>query len=224
MLDPPKLYVKTIHDALPVGREILSGVPTLSPELLLAGATHFVKHQWPQALAFLWTSVEQVLGQAWKMRVIDDSQSLEQPIPGRKDFLKDFRTWSASTKVEVLFQKGLMGPGEYALISVARKARNDFIHVGTPPSQTQAEAALDGLLQLISLVTTEFQDKDRLGNVATLIRQHFRGEFIPKRRNLDPDECSHWLPIPPIPGDPQWGDKPYERIPELQLKPLDGDG
>ncbi|MCH8262083.1 MAG: hypothetical protein IIA77_03390 [Proteobacteria bacterium] len=59
-----------------------------------------------------------------------------------------------------------------------------------------------------------------MNNIVEIIEKHLRGELIPKKQTFSKEEVTHWLPMPPIPGDKNWGDEDYEIIEELKLKKL----
>lgn len=221
LLNPIEIPVSDLEQSLAKGMGILDKLPKLSSSLLLNGVTHFVKHQWAEALVFLWTSIEQVIGHIWNSEILRKRNDSGEEISGRKKFLQDYRTWSTSTKVEMLYQNSLIGSGEYQLLNNARKARNDFVHRAVKPTQINAESALDSLFQLVSLAVTEYKKHDFLSEPKELVMRNLRGELLPKKRSFNLDEVSHWLALPPIPGDVNWGDEPYEIIEELQLKPVE---
>jgi hypothetical protein len=80
--------------------------------------------------------------------------------------------------------------------------------------------ALDGLFKLISLVNSDYKTTKSLDAVLKKILNNTLGNKAPKKKVYKKDEVTHWLSIPPLPGDPDWGDKEYEIIDELVLKPI----
>jgi hypothetical protein len=44
--------------------------------------------------------------------------------------------------------------------------------------------------------------------------------LFPEKARVETPDVTHWLAIPPLPGDPQWGDSPYEFIEGLWLQPV----
>jgi hypothetical protein len=215
---PNIVTVREITEARSVGKSILKRIPELSCSVLLNGVTYFVKHQWAEALVFIWTSIEQLLSHIWVSEVIKKKPSGEV-IPNRIAFLKDNRTWSTSAKVELLYQNDLIGSEEYRLLNNARKARNDFVHEGNKPIQENAESALDALLSIMSLYTSFFKKSKDLDSVKTLLMKHFRGDGLPKKTAYSVDEVSAYMVIPPIPGDKTWVGE-YEIIDELQFQDI----
>ena len=134
--------------------------------------------------------------------------------------MKDFRTWTTSTRIEALFQKNIIPIDVYSLLNFARKTRNDFIHNGKPLSKEKVDNALTGLFQLISLIISNYTSTTELSETLEVIKRNQRGELFPKKAKLEKDEVKYWLEPPALPGDSQWGDKEYEIIEELVLKPL----
>ena len=220
LLNPKTILNTEIEEAYIKGSKVLSKINKLSPNLLLNGTSHYVKHQWAEGLIFLWSTIEQVIDIIWERKIITDKSNSKNVIEGRRNFLKDFRTWSISTKIEVIFQKELISSSEYQLLSKSRKARNDFVHKGKILNKKIVKDCLVVLFRLISLTISDFKDVALLNDTLENIFANERGDLFPKKNRYSSEEVSHWLSIPPIPGDKDWGDKNYEIIEELVLKPL----
>jgi hypothetical protein len=75
----------------------------------------------------------------------------DDPSKSRRDQLGDTRTWTASARIELLFQKRLLSLDTFKALSVARKARNDLSHEGKPPSENDARRAYEGVCGLLSV-------------------------------------------------------------------------
>jgi len=220
LLRPDVVRVSTVRQAISAGRLRFGQLSPLVPETLLHGTTFYARNQWADALVHLWTSVEQLIEGIWSDRLVHLSR-----VPGvtdgrRKAFLSDNRTWTASTRLEVLFQKSLIPDKTYALLDIARQGRNRFAHTGAIPTVEVAEAALEGLFQLVSLRATGFAETGLLRDIAELVkgRSHLYASWDRQGKPLE--GVTHWMELPPIPGDPRWGDTPFEIIDELQLKEL----
>ncbi len=218
LLNPISISTDEIQNAFKKGKEIFDNIPNLSPNMLLDGTSYYVSNQWSESLIFLWTSIEQLINQIWGKEVID--KEIDGVIEGRKDFLKDFRTWTTSTRIEALFQKDIIPFEVYKLLNLARKSRNDFIHNGKQLTKEKVDNALTGLFELISLIVSEYKSTSELLETLASIEQNQRGDLFPKKERLGKDEVTHWLEPPALPGDSRWGDKEYEIIEELVLKPL----
>lgn len=215
---PQTISVIDLENAYLEGKKIFQRLTNLTPNMLLNGTSHFVRHLWAESLIFLWTSIEQVINIIWKKEIIDIN--IGDVVEGRPNFLKDFRTWTSSTRIEVLYQKGLINIEVYKLLNSARKSRNDFIHNGGKLNQEKVKPALDGLFKLISLFITEYKNSTHLDKTLEIIYRNQRGDLYPKKTVYEKDEVTHWLAVPPIPGDNNWGDKEYEKIEEITLYPL----
>ncbi|TYP69684.1 hypothetical protein [Aquimarina intermedia] len=218
LLEPNSITITELQDSYKKGELIFEKIKNLSPNMLLDGTSHYVRNQWSESLIFLWTSIEQLVNQIWKTQVID--KEINGIVEGRKDFLKDFRSWTTSTRIEVLFQKGYIPLEVYRLLNFARKTRNDFIHNGKQLNKEKVDNALVGLFNLISLIVSDYKSINELNETLESIQKNQRGELFPKKKVLDNGEVTHWLEVPAIPGDSHWGDKEYEIIDELVLKPL----
>jgi hypothetical protein len=221
LLEPTSIRTKTMQTAYTKGKEIFSSLENLSPSLYLNGTSNYVKQQWTEALLFLWTSLEQVINIMWENKIIKEVQSqTENTIQGRTKFLNDFRTWTSSTRIELLYQKGFIQTKDYQLLNVARKTRNDFIHNGKAVIESTVLSAIEALFRLMSLVATDYQSASILDETIALVLSNGRAEFYPKKTVYKPEDLKYYLKLPPIPGDKDWGDKTYEIIEELILQPL----
>jgi hypothetical protein len=103
-----------------------------------------------------------------------------------------------------------------------RKARNAFAHDGIPPTQEIATKALSGCFEFASLCASGFQRDDQFSKVVDMIVGRCNADLIPKKTRFDMSEVSHWIYLPPLPGDIQWGNEPYEVIEDLCLRALHG--
>ncbi|NOU19951.1 MAG: hypothetical protein HOO91_20520 [Bacteroidales bacterium] len=218
LLNPVSISIDEIHKAYKNGKSIFDKIPNLSPNMLLDGTSNYVSNQWSESLVFLWTSIEQLINQIWEKEIVD--KEIDGIIEGRKTFLKDFRTWTTSTRIEALFQKGFIPIEVYKLLNLARKTRNDFIHNGKQLNKEKVDNALVGLFELISLIVSDYKSINELSETLNVIIKNQRGELFPKKTRFEKNEVTHWLAIPPLPGDSHWGDKEYEIIDDLSLKPL----
>ncbi|MBZ5655408.1 MAG: hypothetical protein LAO56_09010 [Acidobacteriia bacterium] len=220
LLKPETILVSELQKAVVIGRARLAEIGSVAVETLLYGATFFARNQWVESLIHLWTSTEQIVEAIWRDRVLSAPAVTGIPTKSRLAFLKDHRTWPVATKIELLYQKGLLPEQTYALLNTARKARNDFAHSGATPSHLEVEAALDGLFQMAALRITDHSDRNALDEIPKLVKGRGRTYAEWDRQGKPLEGVTHWLSIPLIPGDPGWGDAPYEIIEELQLKPI----
>jgi len=218
LLNPISINIKEFQESYLKGISIIDKTKNLSPKMMLEGTSHFVKNQWAESLIFLWTSIEQLINQIWEKEII--KVDIDEVIEGRTKFLKDFRSWTTSTKIETLFQKDILPIQLYKLINLSRKTRNDFIHNGKQLTKDKVITALDGLFQLISLIISDYESIDKLDSVTEMIKENQLGELYPKKRKFKVEEVSHWLPMPVLPGDEHWGEKEFEIIDELVLEPI----
>lgn len=218
LLKPKSISTKEIEKAYQVGKAIIEKLPYLSPNLLLDGTSNYVRNQWSESLIFLWTSIEQLVNQIWEKEVIKNE--IGDVIEGRTNFLKDYRTWTTSTRIETLFQKEFIPLDVYKNLNLARKSRNNFVHNGKQLTKEKVENALNGLFELVSLIISNYISKDELNDTLEAIKQNQRGGLYPTKSKLEKNDVTHWLSIPPIPGDVKWGDRDYEIIEELVLRPI----
>ena len=200
LLKPKTILADDFVSAVHRGKEVLKSAPTLSPDIVLAGITHFVRRQLTESMVTLWTAVEQTVSHIWEVQVRKPA-SEQASIPGRKDFLSDNRTWPISARLEVLFQKSVISAGLYAQLDAARKARNSFIHAGSLPPESSVEQCLRGLLALLSVCRTQFEKEDELQGAFDMVMQNARPERRDPIKALEPE---FWRAIPPLPGEVNW--------------------
>jgi len=213
LYEPCHVYSKDIHAAREKGAAIRSRFETLSVGFLLQGVSSFVAHEWAGALSHLWVSLEQVVSDLWQENVVTGGAQPSPPIQNRREFLQDHRTWVTSTRLEVLFQRGILSEAAYRHLNAARKARNELAHKGITPTKQSAEAAMDGLFELIASAQPSSTDPTLSEIVAGIkTRDPTERHYSPPKVN-DMDEGGLWLgPLPPIPGEKEWGDKEFERV------------
>ncbi len=73
LLEPKSISVSDLKNAYRKGKNIFDKIPNLSPNMLLDGTSHYVRNQWSESLIFLWTSIEQLVNQIWKSKVMRNS-------------------------------------------------------------------------------------------------------------------------------------------------------
>ena len=220
LLEPKTITEKEISVAYKKGKIIFDKIEKLSPSLLLNGVSNYVQKQWTEALIFLWTAIEQVIDIIWRKEVVQPA-SLDE-IDGRVKFLKDFRVWTASAKIELLYQNKFIGQEDYGLLNTARKARNNFIHNAAPLDDDKIKSALEALFRLISLCISSYKKADELADVVQSIYKNQRGGLYPSVRKVEltqEEARKYVLKLPNLPGDPNWKGE-YEIIEELVLKPM----
>lgn len=214
LLDQKTITLVDLQKAIARGRSILSKCEPLSPEIALAGVTHYVAGALAEALTGLWTSIEQVISHIWHLEVEAEVQA--DAIPSRSGFLKDYRVWTTSARIELLYQKGLVQTETYRQLNQARKSRNDFIHRGAQPELAAATAALVSLFQLLSACASNYKSTSLLDEVCQRITARCR--VRPRTKDDDHLQPTYWRDIARLPGEPQFKGKfkPFE----LNLKPI----
>jgi len=215
LLDHKPITISNLKKAVTQGRKIVSKCDPLSHEIVLAGCTHYVSGALAEALTCLWTSIEQLVSRLWRIEV--EEKASADGVPQRSGFLKDYRVWTTSARIELLFQKGIINTELYCSLNDARKARNNFIHRGDQPDLSAATAALSGLFYLMSLCTTNYADIHVLDD----IREKIEAKCILRPRPsglISDDDVKYWREIAPLPGEKHFKGRftPYK----LQFKPI----
>ncbi len=215
LLHHKPITISNLEKAVKRGRKIVSQCDPLSHEIVLAGCTHYVSGALAEALTCLWTSIEQLVSRLWRIEV--EEKASADGVPQRSGFLKDYRVWTTSARIELLFQKDIINTELYCSLNDARKARNNFIHRGDQPDLSAATAALSGLFYLMSLCTTDYADIHMLDD----IRRSIEAKCILRPRPAGPipkDDVKYWRKITPLPGEKNFKGRftPYE----LKFKPI----
>lgn len=215
LLDLKPFTIADLETVVKQGRRTLSKCDPLSHEIVLSGCSHFVAGALAEALTCLWTSIEQLVNRIWKVEVIDEAPT--EGVPQRSGFLKDYRIWTTSARIELLFQKKILTAELYSTLNVARKARNDFVHSGEQPQLSAATAALSGLFYLMSLCASDYADIHTLDGV----RLKIEDRCILRPRPQGPiaaEKVGYWRHIEPLPGEK--GFEGHFTPFELQFKPV----
>lgn len=215
LLDRKPITIIELEKSVKRGRKIVSKCDPLSHEIVLAGCTHYVSGALAEALTCLWTSIEQLVSRLWRIEVEDKASG--DGVPQRSGFLKDYRVWTTSARIELLFQKEIINTELYCSLNDARRARNNFIHRGDQPDLSAATSALSALFFLMSLCTTDYADIHALDH----IRRSIEARCVLRPRPAGPipeGEIKYWRNITPLPGEKNFKGRftPYK----LQFKPI----
>lgn len=215
LLDLIPTKMSDLEKAVKGGRKIVIKCDPFSHEIVLAGCSHYVAGALAEALTSLWTSIEQLLSQLWRVEV--EAKASTDGVPQRASFLKDYRVWTTSARIELLFQKRVIDAELYCSLNEARKARNNFIHSGDQPNLAATTAALSGLFYLMSARTTDYADIHTLDG----IRKKIESKCILKPHPGGPipdGDVKYWREIRPLPGETNFKGRftPYK----LQFKPI----
>lgn len=152
---PNYIKVSDFKNAIRIGTEVLSMIPNLTSTFLIRGVTEVKYRNWDLVLSNLWITVEQLIDFIWTNKYIGNKDyHPNKPIPGRlKSMKEDNRTWSASVKQEILYQRGLLSEEIIDKLYPARKARNKLVHEGKKVSEPIALGILETVKVLIEEAT-----------------------------------------------------------------------
>jgi hypothetical protein len=226
LLLKPKILTKSdylLHHA--TGRAISGELPEAFSAVLLPSCTAFCNEEWERALILGWTSMELILEKIWVQRVVDGTQVAGIKKQRRNPFLSDTRTWSSSTRIELLWQIGVLTDDIYAFVDKARAARNAFIHSAKACAPEDARSAIDSVLSLIEIIAASgglLFKRSTLMHMLDESTEHFRSPIADEQGRLL-IEPTLWRYPDPAPGFDDWGDRPFEKRPEIQLRPLQED-
>lgn len=218
LMEPQIIKDKDLIIAYRKGQKIFQKLSNISPSVLIQSASYYVSKQYTESLIFSWTTIEKIVNLIWDKEVIakDDGN-----ISARKTLLKDFRTWTNAVRMDVLFQLHLLPTELYSSLTLTRKTRNNFMHNQNAIKSQHAEVALKSLMQLISLIDSDFKTITLLNDVLDKIVSKTELNMNPTNGEEKGIEPQYWMyDRAPIPGDKEWGTKDFEKIEEIMLKPL----
>jgi hypothetical protein len=138
--------------------------------------------------------IEQLVSVLWQREVVDPTQKIDAST-ARRNQLSDTRTWTASARLEMLFQKSILSSDTFAVLSKARKARNELSHQGASPAEADARAAYEGACALLTVALEG--DSAPMFNI-DLADHTISDPFAPQPLKGEP---SHWMAIPKLPGE-----------------------
>jgi hypothetical protein len=205
------ILLKDLIEAFESGSKYFAKIKNLTPSILVKGVSAFINNSFAESLIYNWVSIEQIIDFIWEKELVNLKN--KEVVVGRKDFLKDNRTWASSTKIEMFYQKEIIDVKVYNKLSIIRKARNRFIHTGSTPEKDTAEVAYSTLFELISLVDSNYKINNKFDSIKKQYENldPIKRTFYDKRPSII-ENVQYWLdaPIPDIPGDEKWDSNKYE--------------
>nr|WP_137116137.1 hypothetical protein [Azospirillum argentinense] len=197
LVQPRQIGLDELRTAMGAGLKILNAVPLMRGEYLLKGTTGLARLDWGSALANLWIVVEQLVADLWERKVVEPTLETD-PSKSRRSQLMDTRSWTASARIEMLFQKALIDLDTVHALGKARRARNSLHHSGQHPSSDDAWAAYQGIAGLLMVAL----DGERPSLFDLDLADHaLIDPFTPPKPLLG--EPTHWMAIPKLPGEEQ---------------------
>lgn len=222
LVDIQPLTVEKYKKHHQAGSKISQSLPENLASVFLPSCTAFCNEEWERALILGWSCAELLISQLWDQHVLAGASVDGIKKKRRKDFLSDTRTWTSSTRIELLWQKGLINDTIYAHLDRGRSARNAFIHSVSGCAPEDTRGVIEAVLLLIENIASS---KDLPFNPSNVLSQLdsrttvFRSPIADEQGRLL-HEPRYWKYPDPAPGFDDWGDRPFEKIPEIQLMPL----
>lgn len=193
--EPASIGFDEVNRAMTKGLGLLNDIEPLRPEFLLKGVTSIARRDFAHALANLWIAVEQLISNLWETHVLTPAKQGAK-IRGRMDSLKDTRTWTISTRIELLYQIGILDSEAVDLLGIARRARNALSHEGVTPSESTAKSAY---LATTHLLQRALPDREIPLLDIDLSDHSISDPFKPhKPSKIEP---KYWMEIPKLPGE-----------------------
>lgn len=195
LVQPRHVGLAKLQAATGAGLRMLDVVPLVRGEYLLKGTTGLARLDWGSALANLWIVVEQLVAELWERKVVAPTLEAD-PSKARRSQLRDTRSWTAATRIEMLYQKAVIDLDTIHALDKARKARNDLHHSGRHPSSDDAGAAYQGVTGLLVVAL----DGERPPLFDLDLADHALVDPFTPPQPLQ-GEPTHWMAIPKLPGE-----------------------
>ncbi|MGV3635690.1 MAG: hypothetical protein ACO1NY_15185 [Pseudorhodoplanes sp.] len=195
LLNPRIQQFNSLQEAMKVGLSALDDVTSLSGEFLLKGVTGIARRDWGAALANLWIVIEQITAFLWEKEIVS-KLPVDQRIDGRREQLKDTRSWGAANRQELLHQKGVVATSILQNLYLARKSRNALVHRGAHPQEDAGRAAYAAATALLQIAL----GGRHLPLFDMNLDDHSLSDpFRPvEAKSISPQ---YWMPIPKLPGE-----------------------
>ena len=222
LVDAVPLTIEEYSKQQRIGSRISRALPENLATVFLPSCTAYCNEEWERALILGWSCAELLISQLWDQHLLKGEKVDGIKQKRRKDFLSDTRTWTSSTRIELLWQKGLINDSIYAHLDRGRSARNAFVHSVSGCSPNDARGVIEADLLLIEKITaTEELSFDATGVLSQLNERTsiFRSPVADQEGRLL-RAPKYWRYPDPAPGFDDWGDLPFENLPEIQLKPI----
>lgn len=150
LLHPQIIRESELKNAYNNGYKLLNIISNFSPIFLLRGQSALYHRNLSDALSNLWIVVEQLTYFFWEHHFLSMPEFHPKKMPNRiKSFKSDNRTWSTSVKHELLWQTKHISEESFAILSKARKSRNDLAHNGDMPDFSIVEELWIVILELL---------------------------------------------------------------------------
>lgn len=154
--DPRHIVFGNMAQAFETGRRILDKISNVSSYYFISGITAYRQRNWAATLSNLWIVVEQLIESLWENEFIDKRQRRPIiPLSGRKEALKDYRTYTSNVKLEFLFQMGIIPCDVYEKLFLCRKARNKLVHDAATIHKSVVTALIEALPVLMEIAAGE---------------------------------------------------------------------
>ena len=221
LINPKTITWHQLYIAMKNGKAISEKINTVSLMLIVRGVSFFIAQNWTESLINFWVASEQAVSILWETHIIKGGRSSTLSKKERRGFLEDYRTWTSSAQIEMLFQIEIIQEQTHAKLNIARKARNNFAHNGKIPTREAAEASFDALFHLISQIC--FSRSDEFETMISGYKSYDRHSDRDKQRKSGSFPLSDFEgimvgPYPPLPIDPYWGEEGRDtQVPKIYL-------
>ena len=195
LVQPRQVRLAELQAAMGAGLRMLDAVPLVRGEYLLKGTTGLARLDWGSALANLWIVVEQLVAELWERKIVAPTLETNSS-KARRNQLMDTRNWTASTRIEMLYQKAVIDLDTIRALGKGRKARNDLHHSGQHPTSDDARAAYQGVAGLLMVAL----DGERPPLFDLDLADHALVDPFAPPQPLR-GEPTHWMAIPKLPGE-----------------------
>jgi hypothetical protein len=217
LLNPPRIFCNDVENAFKAGLPIMTILVQIDPAALLMALSYHRTTQHRNSLIYAWTIIEQAIDQIWTDIFIGDTKKIK--LQSRARSLNSVAK-NISTKIEFLFQVGLLSDKIFRYLQQGRSARNNFIHKGDKPKKADSFVCLQAAIGLIKIICdaqeVKFDESVLIDTVKDKKPNNTRG-IAARAGDLDWSEVQYYKVLKKIPGDEKWvGD--FEIFPDIQLQ------
>lgn len=218
LINPPVFQRSEIENAFQQGEPVLSALSPLRPEFLLMSFSYYRNAEYRNALIYGWIILEQIIDNAWNTLFLG---TMEPSLRDARKGTLDQVARNVATKIELLIQAKLLERSMYLHISKARRARNDLIHSGKAPSQSDVYFCLRSAAHLMAAIchahSIPFEPSGMLKTIAKSSQRPSENTGVTS--NPDWSKPKYWRSVRPIPGEVHFsGD--YQQIDDICLSPV----
>lgn len=216
LLTPQRILKEAVTSAFAAGRAVLAAITRVNAAGLIMAFSYHRSGEYRNSLIQSWVIVEQLVTQIWEDIYLKSTTML---IFQERAGNLNASGRSVSAKIEFLTQALMINQRLYQHLNHARKARNDFIHKGTAPTERASYFALSALTKLIETLcshqSVRFDGRPLMQSVGRGARRPMQAGVM-RAEDADWPRVGWWRSVAPLPGERGWTGE-YETLRDIQL-------